>query len=138
MDLEECKKKYLIKEISKDEDLIKSILKTSEYKLKSERLLPLNEITTNSKVTLAYDCLKELLEALAVKNELKIYNHECYTAFLKEIIKDSELGDDFDEVRKTRNSINYYGVILTINQCKSTLKNINEIIKKIKKYLEEN
>ena len=137
MDLEECRKKYLVKEISKDEEFISSIIKASKYKIKSEKLLPLNNFTTNSKITLAYDCLRELLEALSIKNKLKIYNHECYTPFLKEVIKKSNLADDFDEIRKIRNSINYYGKIITIEECKSILEKIYNLIKSIKIILKE-
>ena len=135
MDIKEGKKKRIIKEISIDEDKIKSLLKTSANKLQSQELMPLNEITTNSKVSLAYNSLRELLEALSIKNGLKIYNHEGYTAFIKEIIKKSSLGEDFDAVRKIRNSINYYGKTLTIEECQQTLPKIKELITKIKEII---
>ena len=132
MDLIECKKKYFIKEVSIDNDKINSILEASKNKLKSEELLPLNEFTANAKISLAYDCLRELLEDLALKNQLKIYNHECYTAFLKEIIKDSSLGDDFDTIRKIRNSINYDGKTITQEECKKIIIKIKYLIENIR------
>ena len=135
MDLLECRKKRFVKEVSIDENKINSILKNSENKLKSADLLPLEGFSTNSKISLAYDCLRELLEALALKNKLKIYNHECYTAFLKEIIKDSLLGDEFDSVRIIRSSANYYGKKISIEDCKDTLIKIKDLIRKIKEEL---
>ena len=135
MDLLECRKKRFVKEVSIDENKINSILKNSENKLKSADLLPLEGFSTNSKISLAYDCLRELLEALALKNKLKIYNHECYTAFLKEIIKDSLLGDEFDSVRIIRNSADYYGKKISIEDCKDTLIKIKDLIRKIKEEL---
>jgi len=135
MDLLECRKKRFVKEVSIDENKINSILKNSENKLKSADLLPLEGFSTNSKISLAYDCLRELLEALALKNKLKIYNYECYTAFLKEIIKDSLLGDEFDSVRIIRNSANYYGKKISIEDCKDTLIKIKDLIRKIKEEL---
>ena len=135
MDLLECRKKRFVKEVSIDENKINSILKNSENKLKSADLLPLEGFSTNSKISLAYDCLRELLEALALKNKLKIYNQECYTAFLKEIIKDSLLGDEFDSVRIIRNSANYYGKKISIEDCKDTLIKIKDLIRKIKEEL---
>lgn len=132
MDLFECRKKRLVKDVSIDEDKIKSILENSGNKLKASDILPLEESLTNSKISLAYDCLRELLEALALRNKLKIYNHECYTAFLKEIVKDSTLGDEFDGVRLIRNSGNYYGKKISMEDCKDTLIKIKELIKKIK------
>ena len=108
MDFTECLKRRLAKEVKKDEELIKSILKTSQNKLDSENKLELSEITSSSKISLLYDSLRELLEALTIKKGYKIYNHECYTYFLKEIMNESSKGDEFDELRKTRNSLNYY------------------------------
>ena len=135
MDLLECRKKRFVKEVSIDENKINSILENSENKLKSADLLPLEGFSTNSKISLAYDCLRELLEALALKNKLKIYNYECYTAFLKEIIKDSLLGDEFDSVRIIRNSADFYGKKISIEDCKDTLIKIKDLIRKIKEEL---
>jgi len=79
--------------------LIKNLKKSSDNKLKSSDALSLNEVTSSSKFTLAYDSLRELLEALALKNGYKVYNHECYAAFLKEIIKESYKADEFDDIK---------------------------------------
>lgn len=135
MDWFECNKKRIVKEVSIDEELISSLLKTSEKKILSEQLLPLNETTSESKISLAYDSLRELLEALAIKNRFKIYNHDCYTSFLKEVIKKSELGDEFDSIRKIRNSINYYGKQITVEECVSVVKQTKELMTKIKSLL---
>lgn len=109
MDWKECFNKRIVKDVKSDVDLINSLIKSSKNKLESESKLELNDVTAASKLSLAYDSLRELLEALALKNGYKVYNHECYTAFLKEIIGESSNGDKFDEIRKTRNAVNYYG-----------------------------
>lgn len=75
----------------------------------SQEQLVLNAVTAGSKISLAYDALRELLEMLALQQGYKIYNHECYTTFLKEILLKSAWGDEFDELRRIRNAINYYG-----------------------------
>ena len=124
MDFEECLKKRIAKEVSKDEELIKSLLKTSKNKLDSEEKLELDDITSVSKISLLYDSLRELLESLALKNGFKIYNHECYTYFLKEILNKSMIAEEFDELRKIRNSINYYGKEISIQEAKEILKRI--------------
>ena len=87
MDWKECCNKRIVKEIKKDDELIKSLINISKNKLESENKLSMSDITAASKLSLAYDSLRELLEALAIKHGYKIYNHECYTAFLKEILK---------------------------------------------------
>ena len=125
MDWQECINKRIVKNVSIDEELIKSLIISSKNKLESESQLSMTETTASSKLSLAYDSLRELLEALALKNKYKIYNHECYTAFLKEILSQSGKGDEFDEIRKIRNDVNYYGKDISI-------KEVNAIIKRIK------
>ena len=127
MDFEECIKKRIAKEVTKDEELIKSLLKTSKNKLNSEEKLRLDEITSISKISLLYDSLRELLEALALKNGFKIYNHECYTSFLKEILNKSMIAEEFDELRKIRNSVNYYGKEISIQEAKEVLERIADL-----------
>lgn len=89
--------------------LIRSLLVSSEDTAYAASLLPLAERTTSTKVANAYDALRELLEALALQHGYKIYNHECYTAFLKEVLRKSTEGEDFDSFRLLRNSLKYYG-----------------------------
>ena len=96
----------IAKNINTKLDLINSLIKSSENKLKSEEKLLISDVTAGSKISLAYDSLRELLEALALKKGYKIYNNECYTAFLKEIMGESDKGDEFDDLRVIRNAIN--------------------------------
>jgi uncharacterized protein (UPF0332 family) len=130
-----CNKKQLVKEIKTDSNLIESLTKSAAKKLRSQELLKLNNDTASSKISLAYDSLRALLEALAIKEGYKIYNHECYTAFLKEVMNKSVIGDDFDKIRKTRNAINYYGEEVDIEEAKIIINNIKTLIKKIKELL---
>ncbi|MEA3379036.1 MAG: hypothetical protein U9Q69_05375 [Nanoarchaeota archaeon] len=68
-----------------------------------------------------------------MKNGFKIYNHECYTAFLKEVMNESQLGDKFDEYRKLRNAINYYGKQVKQDKSKELIRRIKELINILKK-----
>ncbi|PIN89557.1 hypothetical protein COU60_03015 [Candidatus Pacearchaeota archaeon CG10_big_fil_rev_8_21_14_0_10_34_76] len=131
MDFNECIKKRISKEVKRDADLIASLKKTSQNKFDSEDKLELNEITASSKISLLYDSLRELLEALAITRGYKIYNHECYTCFLKEIVNESSKGDEFDEIRKIRNGINYYAKEISIGEAKEVLKRIKMLRKEI-------
>src|SRR3989344_1570196 len=131
MDFDECLKKRIAKEVNEDNELIASLIKTSQNKFDSEKKLELSEVTSCSKISLLYDSLRELLEALAIKNGYKIYNHECYTYFLKEILNESIKGDEFDELRKVRNSINYYAKDVSIEEAKDILKRIKVLRNKI-------
>jgi len=135
MDFNECIKKKIAKEVNKDEELITSLIKTSQNKLDSGDSLELNDVTSASKISLLYDSLRELLEALAIKNSYKIYNHECYTYFLKEILNESNKGDEFDELRKIRNSINYYAKDISVVEAKDVLERTKKLRGEILKLL---
>ena len=126
MDWEDCCSRRIAKNVKPDVEMIISLTKSSRNKLESESKLIMNEVTASSKLLLAYDSLRELLEALALKNGYKVYNHECYTAFLKEIIKENYKADEFDDIRKIRNAVNYYGKEISVEEA-------NEVIAKIKK-----
>ena len=122
----------MIKEVKIDNGLISSLKMSASKKLITANLIKLNETTASSKVSLTYDALRELLEALAIENGFKIYNHECYCAFLKEVIKETNLGDKFDDFRRIRNSINYYGHDISAEEANSLIKNMLILIKEIK------
>ena len=127
MDWEECCNKRIAKSVKPDIEMIKSLIKSSKNKLDSESKLEMSDTTAASKLSLAYDSLRELLEALALKNGYKVYNHECYTAFLKEIMKESDKGDEFDEIRKVRNSVNYYGKEISIDEAVNIIERIKSL-----------
>jgi hypothetical protein len=124
MDWEECKDKKFVKETTSDQSLINSLIKSSNAKIESNNRLELDDITSNTKLGIVYDALREVLEALSIKNGFKIYNHECFTAFLYEILKDSLSSYDFDRFRKIRNQINYYGREIELNEAKILIKDI--------------
>ena len=126
MDWKECCSRRIAKSVKPDIEMITSLIKSSRNKLESESKLIMSEVTASSKLSLAYDSLRELLEALALKNGYKVYNHECYVAFLKEVIKESYKADEFDDIRKIRNAINYYGKEISPEEA-------NGIIARIKK-----
>ena len=135
MDWKECIGKKIARYSKPDEELIKSLMQSSENKIASSNLLTLNETTSVSKLSLCYDSVRELLEALAISKGYKIYNHECYTGFLKEIINDSRLAEKFDRLRLLRNSINYYGENISVNDAKESIDELKELGKEIKKLL---
>ena len=134
MDWTACRKnKDLVKEVKPDKNLTASLIKSSAKKLYSESLLELNDDTASSKISLAYDALRELLEASALSRGFKIYNHECYCSFLKEVVNESSLGDEFNEFRKIRNAINYYGQEIDKNEATELYINMKKFITKIQK-----
>jgi hypothetical protein len=135
MDWHECKQKKIVKEVSVDEDLVKSLIISSQNKDDSQKQLTLSPVTAASKISLVYDALRELLEAYSLLQGYKIYNHECYCALLKEIIGKHSLGDDFDELRRVRNAVNYYGKEITVEQARDFILKTQALRLKIKELI---
>ena len=139
MDFASCTRNRLIKQIIQDNNLINSLVQSSDKKLKSQKKLELDDDTAGSKISLAYDALRELLEALAISKGYKIYNHECYVAFLKEVLKESDLGDQFDKFRRIRNDTNYYGKDVSPQEAKPIIDGMSDYIRNIKdKFFDKN
>ena len=135
MDWKECNNKRLVKKISVDVNLIGSLKLSSGKRLESANRLELDDTTATSIVSLSYEALRELLEALSIKNGFKIYNHECYCAFLKEIVSEENLALLFDKFRKIRNGINYYGKDLSPEDAKDLRTEIINLVKEVKALL---
>jgi len=138
MDWKECIDKRFVKDTKKDENLMNSLIKSSEKKLETNKQLKLNETTASTKVCIVYDSLREILEAFAIKKGFKIYNHECFCSFLNEICKEFYFSQEFDRFRRLRNQINYYGKDISINEAEIIIKEIILLRKRIiSKYLKE-
>jgi len=136
MDWQECRNKRFVKEVKIDKNLISSLLKSSKRRFESDERLKLDETTASTKISVAYEALREILEALAIAKGFKIYNHECFCSFLDEICKDKPFSVDFDRFRKIRNQINYYGKDIPAKEAEIIIKEIILLSKKITdKYL---
>ena len=125
MDWLDWKNKGFVKESKVDNNLVNSLIKSSEKKSESNKRLGLDETTASTKVSLAYEALREVLEALAIKKGFKIYNHDCFSAFLDEICKNKSFSAEFDKFRRLRNQINYYGKDISVEEAKIIIKEIN-------------
>ena len=128
-----CLRQKEAKVIKPDLEMATSLEKTSANKAFSSQLLELKEETVASKISLQYDSVRELLEAIALRHGFKIYNHVCYTGFLKEILKENDLAEEFDELRIIRNDINYYGKEVSVIEAKEVLKRLEHLRAKILK-----
>ncbi len=137
MDWTGCKKNRLIKEVALDKNMIISLIMTSSRRLSSQALLKLNDETADSKISLVYDALREILEAISLSRGYKIYNHECYYYFLREILRESALADKFNSFRVLRNAINYYGKTISANEAGEIINEMIKLIDRLKKLLND-
>ncbi|MDO8661583.1 MAG: hypothetical protein Q7K43_06855 [Candidatus Woesearchaeota archaeon] len=129
LDWEGCKQARIAKPVVANHEQIASIIETARKKEQTTLLLPVNETTKETIITLWYDVLRELLEALALSAGYKIYNHECYTPFLRTVIKDENFAHAFDSLRLLRNRIQYYGKDVLLMDAEATVINARELIK---------
>ncbi len=126
MDLQECFKKGLIKKTIPNQELISSLKEMADIKEMTVNEANINEKNISAYVSLAYDALREILEAVAVLNGFKVLSHICLGELLKEF--DYE---EFDRIRWIRNSINYYGHKIDFDQGKEIIKKIFHMKKTI-------
>ncbi len=131
MDIEECKKKGMIKKTFVNRSLIKSLIEMSDLKEETVKLSKINEITASSFVSLAYDSLREILEAICALNGYKALSHVCLGELLKEINKDFD-HSLFDRLRYIRNGINSYGTKIEPEQGKELISAIFEMKRRLK------
>jgi len=135
MDLKECFRKELIKKTKVDEELIKSLIEMSNIKEITVKKANIDKVNISAYVSLAYDSLREVLEALCISKGYKVISHICIGELLKEILEDFEY-EEFDRLRWIRNSINYYGQKIDLEEGKEIIKKIFKIKMKIlKQYL---
>ena len=126
-----------VRKANRDEKLAKSLISNSQKDLIFLDDLNVDENSVRKIFSSYYDVLRSILEAIALLDNLKIYSHEAFTYFLKE--KDEErISTVFDRLRRKRNSINYYGGEISVEDCEESIKEINKIINfLIDKYLKE-
>ena len=130
MDLDECFRKGLIKRIKVDENLIKSLVEMSNIKETTVKTAQLSEQNISAYVSLAYDSLREVLEAICIFQGYKVLSHICVGELLKDLLEDFDY-DDFDRMRYTRNSINYYGIKVEFEQGTIIMNKIFAMKKKL-------
>jgi len=135
MDLDECFRKGLIKKTRVDDNLIRSLIEMANIKEMTVKTAQINEQNISAYVTLAYDSLREVLEAICISHGYKVISHICIAELLKSIIEDFDY-DEFDRLRYIRNSINYYGIKVEFAQGKEIINKIFSMKNKlIEKYL---
>ena len=127
MDFDECLQQGTAKAVRIDEPKISAVRQVAHKKFTSSQLLKGNTHVL-ARISLLYEVLRELLEARALEEGFKIYNHECYVPFLKEILNMSTEAHLFNQLRKTRNKINYYGFDVNENEGKEITKKLSELI----------
>ncbi len=102
----------------------------SKIKESAVKTAKVDRINISAYVSLAYDSLREILEALCIFKGYKVLSHICIGELLKDIFKDFDY-EQFDRLRWIRNSINYYGEKIDFEQGKLIIGKIFSLKKNI-------
>lgn len=116
---------------SPDISKVKSLLETSNNHLLFLKNQKINEVSAGSILTTYYEALREIVEAICLKEGLKVYSHEAFTYFLKEKNEDI-IAIKFDNLRKLRNSINYYGEKISYKEAEYAKEEALKLIRLLK------
>ena len=134
MKFEDFIKEGKVRKATPDRLMANSIIKNTLEDLKFLEMTKITELSKRKIVSNYYDSLRSLLEAISLLNGYKIYSHEAFTYFLKEILNQDALPLKFDRFRKIRNGLNYYGKSIQLSEAIEIIEElkttINEIIKK--------
>lgn len=137
MDLSNCYRKGLIKRARIDKELIRSLIEMADIKESAVKDAKIDENNVPAYVSMAYDSLREVLEALCISKGYKVLSHICLEELLKSIIDDFNY-TEFDRMRYVRNGINYYGTKIDFAQGKELIEKIFALKKKVlAKHLKE-
>ena len=117
----------MVRRAGADKTLASSLSQNAKRDLEFLYGLEVNEKSCRKLMTNYYDVLRSVLEAVSTIKNYKIYSHEAFTYFLKEI-KEDLISIKFDRFRKIRNSINYYGKDISIEETKENIQEIKKII----------
>jgi|SRR3989344_4759539 len=137
MKLQEFIEKGMVRKSTKDISLAKSLILTANIDLMFLKNLEINDNSARKIMTNYYDVLRSLLEAISCLDGYKIYSHEAFFFLLKEK-GENQIAQKFDRFRKIRNSINYYGKNISVEEVKENKEEIIKIIDTLKiKFLKE-
>ncbi|MBU2616451.1 MAG: hypothetical protein KKB79_00510 [Nanoarchaeota archaeon] len=137
MDLDECYEKGLIKKTKINSSLIRSLIEMSKINETTVKESKINEVNISSYVVLAYESLREVMEAICISRGFKVISHICLGELLKNLIEEFDF-NEFDRIRYLRNGINYYGTKIEINQGKEIIQKAFDTKNALlRKYLKE-
>lgn len=126
MDLSDCYKRNFIKKTRKNPELIKSLIEMSNIKESTIKSAKVNGKNISAYFSMAYESLREILEAICISYGYKVTSHFCLGELLRKLIKDFDF-NGFDRIRYARNSVNYYGIKIEFQQGKELIRKIFEM-----------
>ncbi|MBI4021281.1 MAG: hypothetical protein HY369_03495 [Candidatus Aenigmarchaeota archaeon] len=115
-----------------DIQLARSLIKMSDSLLETLAGIPCTPQSAPTIMTNFYEALREIVEAMAVKDGYKVYSHEAFTFYLREL-GETTIAEKFDRFRRIRNGINYYGKPIDAPSAQAYSGDIRRTIEELKK-----
>ena len=125
----------VVKKITPNLNLIKSIYEDAIKRIEFYKKLELNEESSKFILENIYESLRELADAVLVKDGYKSYSHEASIIYLKKYnISLSDI-NDFDRLRKIRNNSKYYGKNVDLEDVGFSFELVEKLLNRIKNIL---
>ncbi len=131
MDINECKSKGFIKITIPNKSKAISLIEIADIKEEAVRSANIDKNNVNAFLPMAYDALRETLEALCLILGYNVTNHVCMGELLRELVPAFDY-HSFDRFRYARISINYYGKKVDYEQGKEMINKIFQLKNSIK------
>ncbi len=125
-------KKGVVKKVSKDINLAKSLLKDIEIRMKQINKLNKKDFAKIIYENI-YDSIRDFCDSLLALEGYKSYSHQASIIFLKKYGVDNALITKIDIARNLRNESKYYGEEIK----KTDVKTIQEIYNKLQNKINE-
>lgn len=134
---QECFDEHIVHHDEPSPSIISRLQTQSENTLSTAHDLDVTESTARSIALLSYDALRELLEALSHAEGYDVHNHECYRAFLQEVLGASDLARAFNELRERRNELEYDAAMIDEGDAARFRERATSVYNKAKTLLSE-
>ena len=126
-----------MKKITPNISLVKSLVSDAVKRLNFYKKLKLNN--KNSKYVLEniYESLRELTDAILIKDGYKSYSHEASIVYLLKYNLSSIDINKFDNFRKIRNNSKYYGKPVDLEDANEIVELSEKLLNKINDILKD-
>jgi len=126
-----------VKKITPNISLVKSLVSDAVKRLNFYKKLKLNN--KNSKYVLEniYESLRELADAILIKDGYKSYSHEASIVYLLKYNLSSIDINKFDNFRKIRNNSKYYGKPVDLEDANEIVELSEKLLNKINDILKD-
>jgi hypothetical protein len=118
--------------VSPDRFKARSFLDMADSRIRFLESLHINEENANFIFEGYYSSLNEALHSLMISSGFKVDNHICLGFYLRDVLKDDVQFRAFDDARKKRNSLRYYGKAMDFEVAKVSIEKISSLFKEIK------